>query len=168
MMRRGSSACSTRTGERSPGSSQRPWGIRSQNRSPEDLSAWDLVIQANSLFWRLTKADIEAAIAILRQAVECYPSYGPAHSMLAFVLMISGYLGWGLMEPQLQQAGLWNAGGLIASIQRQEFSAILLYEPPFGQPMIVTRWTPAIRNAIWLKYRPLTTLAYVWVYVPQE
>jgi adenylate cyclase len=29
-------------------------GIRSQNRSPEDLGAWDMVIQANSLFWRLT------------------------------------------------------------------------------------------------------------------
>jgi TolB-like protein len=26
-------------------------GVRSQNRSPEDLGAWDLVIQANSLFW---------------------------------------------------------------------------------------------------------------------
>ena len=30
-------------------------GIRSQNRSPEDLGAWDMLIQANSLFWRLTK-----------------------------------------------------------------------------------------------------------------
>ena len=37
-------------------------GIRSQNRSPEDLGAWDMVIQANSLFWRLTKAETEAAI----------------------------------------------------------------------------------------------------------
>ena len=32
-------------------------GIRSQNRSPEDLGAWDMVIHANSLFWRLTKAE---------------------------------------------------------------------------------------------------------------
>ena len=69
-------------------------GIRSQNRSPEDLGAWDMVIQANSLFWRLTKAETEAATNILRQAVERYPNYGPAHSILAFVLMISGYLGW--------------------------------------------------------------------------
>src|SRR5512143_1763360 len=30
-------------------------GIRSQGRSPEDLGAWDLVMQANSLLWRLTK-----------------------------------------------------------------------------------------------------------------
>ena len=79
-------------------------GIRSQSRSPEDLGAWDMVIQANSLFWRLTTAEREAAIAILRRAVERYPDYAPAQSMLAFVLLISGYLGWVLMEPQLQQA----------------------------------------------------------------
>ena len=79
-------------------------GIRSQNRSPEDLGAWDMMIQANSLFWRLTKAETEAATNILRQAVERYPNYGPAHSILAFVLMISGYLGWSVMERQLQEA----------------------------------------------------------------
>ena len=62
---------------------------------------------------------------------------------------------------------------MIASIKRQEFSAILLYEPPFGQPMIVSRWTPKIRTAIWANYEPLptltqSTLAYVWVYVPRK
>jgi adenylate cyclase len=55
-------------------------GIRSQNRSAEDLGAWDLVIQANSLFWRLNRSEGDAAIAILRRAVERYPDYGPAHS----------------------------------------------------------------------------------------
>ena len=81
-------------------------GIRSQNRSPEDLGAWDMVIQANSLFWRLTKAEGEAAIAILKQAVERYPDYAPAHSMLAFMMLVSGYLGWsvGEREPQVKQA----------------------------------------------------------------
>jgi adenylate cyclase len=79
-------------------------GIRSQNRSPEDLGAWDMVIQANSLFWRLTKAETETAIETLRRAVQRYPEYAPARSMLAFVLLISGYLGWGLMDPQLKEA----------------------------------------------------------------
>jgi len=58
-------------------------GIRSQSHSPEDLGAWEMVSQANSLFWRLTKAEGEAAIAILKQAVERYPDYAPAHSMYA-------------------------------------------------------------------------------------
>ena len=78
--------------------------LLSQSRSPEDLGAWDMVIQANSLFWRLTTAERKAAIAILRQAVERYPDYAPAQSMLAFVLLISGYLGWALKESELQEA----------------------------------------------------------------
>jgi TolB-like protein len=81
-------------------------GIRSQNRSPEDLGAWDMVIQANSLFWRLTKTEGAAAIAILKQAVERYPDYAPARSMLAFMMLVSGYVGWtvGEREAQVKQA----------------------------------------------------------------
>src|ERR1035438_2016320 len=36
----------------------------------------------------------EKAIAILRQAVQRYPDYGPAHSLLAFALLVSGHVGW--------------------------------------------------------------------------
>jgi adenylate cyclase len=81
-------------------------GILSQSRSPEDLGAWDMVMQANSLFWRLTKAEGEAAIAILKQAVERYPGYAPSHSMLAFALLVSRLLGWsvGEREPLVKQA----------------------------------------------------------------
>jgi len=73
-------------------------GILSQKRSPEDLGAWDMVIQANSLFWRLTKAEGDAAIATLQRAVTRYPDYGPAHSMLAFMLLVSGRLAHTLDE----------------------------------------------------------------------
>ena len=79
-------------------------GIRSQNRSPEDLDAWDMMIHANSLFWRLTKADGEAAIAILRRTIERYPDYGPAHSMLAFMLLLSQLTGWKREEALGKQA----------------------------------------------------------------
>jgi TolB-like protein/Tfp pilus assembly protein PilF len=79
-------------------------GIRSQGRSPEDLGAWEMVIQANSLFWRLTKGECEAAIAVLKQAVERYPDYAPAHSMLAFMFLVSGYVGWNVMGPQVTRA----------------------------------------------------------------
>jgi TolB-like protein/Flp pilus assembly protein TadD len=74
--------------------------MRSQNRSPEDLGAWDMVMHANSLFWRLNKPDGEAAIAMLRRAVTQYPDYGPAHSLLAFILLISGRLAW--TSPELE------------------------------------------------------------------
>jgi adenylate cyclase len=79
-------------------------GLRSQSRSPEELGAWDMVIQANSLFWRMTKQEIATAIEILQRAVERYPNYAPAHSLLAFVLLVSGYIGARLTESQVQQA----------------------------------------------------------------
>jgi TolB-like protein/class 3 adenylate cyclase/Flp pilus assembly protein TadD len=79
-------------------------GVRSQSRSTEDLGAWDMVMQANSRFWRLTKTEGEAAIAMLKQAVERYPEYAPAHSMLAFAMMVSRLLGWTLIAPQVKEA----------------------------------------------------------------
>ncbi len=79
-------------------------GVRSQSRSTEDLGAWDMVMQANSLFWRLTKTEDEAAIAMLKQAVERYPEYAPAHSMLAFAMLVSRLLGWTLIAPQVKEA----------------------------------------------------------------
>jgi TolB-like protein/Flp pilus assembly protein TadD len=79
-------------------------GIRSQQRSREDLGAWDMLIRANSLFWRLTKDESQAAIALLKRLVERHPLYAPAHSMLAFVLLVSRQGGWHMMEPQVRQA----------------------------------------------------------------
>jgi tetratricopeptide (TPR) repeat protein len=63
-----------------------------------------MVIQANSLFWRLTKADGDAAIVILRHAVERFPDYGPAHSMLAFMLLLSQLTGWKIDKSLGKQA----------------------------------------------------------------
>jgi adenylate cyclase len=79
-------------------------GLRSQTRSPEELGAWDMVIRANSLFWRLTKNETEIAIELLQRAVERYPEYAPAHSLAAFATLISGYIGARLTEPQLKDA----------------------------------------------------------------
>jgi len=61
--------------------------MRSQNRSTDDLGAWDLVMQANSLLWKQTKADGEAVTTMLMNATKRYPDYAPAHSMLAFALL---------------------------------------------------------------------------------
>ncbi len=61
--------------------------VRLQARSSEDLDAWELVMQANSIFWRLTKPDMDTAVSILRTAVERHPDYAPAQSMLAFALV---------------------------------------------------------------------------------
>ena len=63
--------------------------LRSQHRSPKDIDAWDMVMRANSLFWRLTKTESEAAIALLKRAVDSYPDYAPAQSLLAFMLLMT-------------------------------------------------------------------------------
>lgn len=69
-------------------------GARSQGRSSRDMSAWDLVSRAMAHYGRMTTSESEIAIKTLRSAVERYPDYGPAHSMLAFSLLVSGHVGW--------------------------------------------------------------------------
>jgi len=69
-------------------------GVRSQNRSSDDLDAWDLVMRSLTHYWRMTAAESDIAIKMLRTAVKQFPEYGPAHSMLAFALMVSGHVGW--------------------------------------------------------------------------
>jgi adenylate cyclase len=69
-------------------------GIRTLSRPSADLDAWDMVARAMSRFWRMTSPDVEAAIALLKDAVARHPDYGPAHSMLAFCLVMTGHFGW--------------------------------------------------------------------------
>jgi TolB-like protein/Flp pilus assembly protein TadD len=69
-------------------------GRRSQTRSIDELDAWDLVARAVTQFWKLAPAESEAAIAILHRAVQRYPKYASAHSLLAFALLIAGHMGW--------------------------------------------------------------------------
>ena len=76
--------------------------IRSHHRPPDDIRAWDLLMQASSLFWRLNKTDGEAAISLLRRAVQFDPDYAPARSMLAFAMLLLGYLGY--IPPQANEA----------------------------------------------------------------
>jgi len=66
--------------------------LRSQSRSAEDLDAWEMVIHANSLFWRMTDSESTAAIDMLERAIKRFPNYAPAYSMLAFMLLVSSHL----------------------------------------------------------------------------
>jgi len=79
-------------------------GLRSLARKSADVGAWDLVMSANSQFWRLTNKEVESAIATLRQAIERYPQYSPAHSMLAFFLLFLLYADGSAADNRLQQA----------------------------------------------------------------
>jgi len=51
-------------------------------------------MRAVAHFWRMTAAESEAAIDMLRLAVQRYPNYAPAQSMLSFALLVSDHVGW--------------------------------------------------------------------------
>jgi hypothetical protein len=68
---------------------------------------------------------------------------------------------------QLQAAQLWNEDLLVDSIQREEFSLILLYEPR-DRSAISIRWTQKVRNAIYTYYSLEDTLARTFVYRPKS
>jgi TolB-like protein/Tfp pilus assembly protein PilF len=69
-------------------------GLRAETRSGDDLDAWDMVARALSHYWKLEAGENQTAIAMLRDAVTRHPSYAPAHSMLAFALLVSAHMGW--------------------------------------------------------------------------
>jgi TolB-like protein len=69
-------------------------GVRALARSAGDLDAWELVARAQTRLWRMSKPDFEAAIVGLERAVETYPEYAPARSLLAFSLLFAVHMGW--------------------------------------------------------------------------
>ncbi len=68
--------------------------VRAFSRSSSDLGAWELVARAQTHVWRLTRSDNEAAIDALKRAVEAYPGYAPARSLLGFRLVFAAHNGW--------------------------------------------------------------------------
>jgi TolB-like protein len=69
-------------------------GIRAFARSAQDLGAWELVARAQTHVWRLNREDNRAAIDALQRAVDSYPNYEPARSLLGFCLMFAAHNGW--------------------------------------------------------------------------
>jgi TolB-like protein/Flp pilus assembly protein TadD len=69
-------------------------GVRAFSRSSDDLGAWELVARAQTHVWRLNRTDHEAAIEALHRAVDAYPDYAPARSLLGFCLVFSAHNGW--------------------------------------------------------------------------
>ena len=79
-------------------------GVRSVGRSAEDLGAWEMVAQASAHFWRVTRAENEAAVAVLARAAQRYTEYAPAHSLLAFCLSFAVHMGWRDREEALRNS----------------------------------------------------------------
>jgi tetratricopeptide (TPR) repeat protein len=69
-------------------------GVRALSRSAGDLGAWEMVARAQTHVWRLTRDDYATAIAALERAVDLYPDYAPARSLLAFRMAFAAHMGW--------------------------------------------------------------------------
>jgi TolB-like protein/cytochrome c-type biogenesis protein CcmH/NrfG len=69
-------------------------GVRALSRAAGNLSAWELVARAQTHFWRMSRPDHEAAVAVLEQAVETFPDDARATSMLGFRLVFGAHMGW--------------------------------------------------------------------------
>jgi len=97
-------------------------GLRASSRSPADLDAWETVVRAQTHVWRLNRADNCSAITALERAVEAYPDYARARSLLAFCLVFAAHNGW-----------IERAEGLRAG-RRQVMQAVALDDTePWGQ-----------------------------------
>jgi adenylate cyclase len=68
--------------------------VRSQNKAPDSLDAWECVIRTLSLIGQGTRDENTEAEALCRRAIAIAPGYGRAHSLLAWALLRrSVYLG---------------------------------------------------------------------------
>jgi len=70
--------------------------VRSQSKPPESLDAWECVIRALSLIGQGTRDENTEAEALCRRAIGIAPSYGRAHSLLAWALLRRTFWSGGL------------------------------------------------------------------------
>jgi tetratricopeptide (TPR) repeat protein len=100
-------------------------GVRTLSRSASDLGAWELVARAQTQFWRLTRSDHDAAVAVLKRAVDSYPDYAPARSLLGFCLVFAAHMGWSDRDQGLS-AGHRHALRAVALDDRDPWAHIAL------------------------------------------
>jgi TolB-like protein len=97
-------------------------GLRALSRSPDELGAWECVARAQTHVWRLTREDNRAATDALSRAVESYPDYARARSLLGFCLVFAAHNGW-----------IDRDQGLLAGRQHVDRAVVLDDCDPWGQ-----------------------------------
>jgi hypothetical protein len=68
---------------------------------------------------------------------------------------------------QLQRDGRWDQRALLASIERREFPAILIWKPPYASGVYRERWTREMLKTIDVNYRSTHKYASTLVYRPR-
>ena len=68
--------------------------FRASRKPPDSLDAWDLLMRAQSHYWRITRQDNVVAQALLEKAVAIDPNYGRALGLLATSHSFGIHMGW--------------------------------------------------------------------------
>ena len=127
-------------------------GVRAERRSADDLDAWDLVARGVSHFWKLTAVECDTGISILRQAVQRCPDYAPAHSMLAFTLVIAAYVGLG---PAGGERGSRRSLSIGRSSLTRRIPGLMRRSAIWPSPAAGPRMPFAISGLLWTSTRTL-------------
>jgi adenylate cyclase len=67
---------------------------RTRGKRPGDLDAWDHYLRAIAAYHRMTKPDVDAAIADLEKAIKIDPEFANAHALLGHCHVNIGMRGW--------------------------------------------------------------------------
>src|SRR5712691_3017851 len=68
--------------------------FRARRKPPESLDAWELLMQALSHYWRVTREDNVLAQALLEKAIAIDPNYAQALAVLAVSHTFGAHMGW--------------------------------------------------------------------------
>jgi len=85
--------------------------FRAERKAPESLDAWDLLMQALSHYWKVTREDNIAAQALLAKAIAIDPNYSHALAVLGVSHIFGAHMGW---EPRATAVPAAECAGLAA------------------------------------------------------
>jgi TolB-like protein/class 3 adenylate cyclase/Tfp pilus assembly protein PilF len=81
---------------------------RTRGKRPDDFDAWDHYLRALSAYHRMTKEDVEAAIADLEKAIQIDSEFANAHALLGLCHVHVGMRGWVRpVRPAFERARHW-------------------------------------------------------------
>jgi len=100
--------------------------------SSTDLTAWDRFLRGLSRYYRQTKADFEASIALFREAIALDPALSIAHAYLATIQLQSVQFGWIASTRELWSEAMSLAESSVRLDPRSSFAfSILSYVHAF-------------------------------------
>jgi adenylate cyclase len=100
--------------------------------SSTDLTAWDRFLRGLSRYYRQTKTDFEASIALFREAIALDPALSIAHAYLATIQLQSVQFGWIASTRELWSEAMSLAESSVRLDPRSSFAfSILSYVHAF-------------------------------------